>query len=81
MTTAGDKPLSLSPAIAFTRGREAASSVKPCSHTVREVIRTAKDRHAGTQGYAEAVLLQYNKYAISKWVEDLKWLQSYTPQR
>ena len=29
--------------------------------SVREVIRTAKDRHAGTQGYAEAVLLQYNK--------------------
>ena len=21
------------------------------------------------------------KYAVSKWVEDLKWLQSYTPQR
>lgn len=29
--------------------------------SVREVIRTAKDRHAGTQGYAEAMLLQYNK--------------------
>ena len=29
--------------------------------SVREIIRTAKDRHAGTQGYAEAVLLQYNK--------------------
>lgn len=29
--------------------------------SVREVIRTAKDRHAGTQGYAEAILLQYNK--------------------
>jgi hypothetical protein len=29
--------------------------------SVREIIRTAKDRHAGTQGYAEAMLLQYNK--------------------
>lgn len=29
--------------------------------SVREVIRTAKDRHNGTQGYAEAMLLQYNK--------------------
>ena len=29
--------------------------------SVREIVRTAKDRHAGTQGYAEAVLLQYNK--------------------
>lgn len=29
--------------------------------SVRELIRTAKDRHAGTQGYAEAMLLQYNK--------------------
>ena len=28
---------------------------------MREIIRTAKDRHAGTQGYAEAMLLQYNK--------------------
>jgi hypothetical protein len=29
--------------------------------SIREIIRTAKDRHAGTQGYAEAMLLQYNK--------------------
>jgi hypothetical protein len=29
--------------------------------STREIIRTAKDRHAGTQGYAEAMLLQYNK--------------------
>lgn len=29
--------------------------------SVREVIRTAKDRHVGTQGYAEAMLIQYNK--------------------
>ena len=29
--------------------------------SVREVIRIAKDRHAGTQGYAESLLLQYNK--------------------
>ncbi len=29
--------------------------------SIREVIRTAKDRHAGTQGYAEALLLYYNK--------------------
>lgn len=29
--------------------------------SVREVIRTAKDLHAGTQGYAQAMLLQYNK--------------------
>jgi len=29
--------------------------------SVREIIRTAKDRHSGTQGYAEAMLLQYNK--------------------
>jgi len=29
--------------------------------SVREIIRNAKDRHAGTQGYAEAMLLQYNK--------------------
>ena len=29
--------------------------------SIREVIRTAKDRHAGTQGYAEALLLLYNK--------------------
>ena len=29
--------------------------------SVREIIRTAKDRHAGTQGYAEALLIQYNK--------------------
>lgn len=29
--------------------------------SVREITRTAKDRHAGTQGYAEAMLLQYNK--------------------
>lgn len=29
--------------------------------SVREIIRTAKERHAGTQGYAEALLLQYNK--------------------
>lgn len=29
--------------------------------SVREIIRTAKDRHAGTQGYAEAMLMQYNK--------------------
>lgn len=29
--------------------------------SVREIIRTAKDRHTGTQGYAEAMLLQYNK--------------------
>lgn len=29
--------------------------------SVREIIRTARDRHAGTQGYAEAMLLQYNK--------------------
>ncbi len=29
--------------------------------SIREIIRTAKDRHAGTQGYAEALLLQYNK--------------------
>lgn len=29
--------------------------------SIREVIRNAKDRHAGTQGYAEALLLQYNK--------------------
>ena len=29
--------------------------------SVREIIRTAKDRHAGVQGYAEAMLLQYNK--------------------
>ena len=29
--------------------------------SVREIIRTAKDRHNGTQGYAEAMLNQYNK--------------------
>lgn len=29
--------------------------------SVHEVIRIAKDRHAGTQGYAESLLLQYNK--------------------
>lgn len=29
--------------------------------SIREIIRTAKDRHAGTQGYAEALLLHYNK--------------------
>ena len=29
--------------------------------SIREVIRVAKDRHTGTQGYAEALLLQYNK--------------------
>lgn len=29
--------------------------------SVREIIRTAKDRHAGTQGFSEAILLQYNK--------------------
>lgn len=29
--------------------------------SIREVIRIAKDRHAGTQGYAEALLIQYNK--------------------
>ena len=29
--------------------------------SIRELIRTAKDRHAGTQGYAEALLLYYNK--------------------
>lgn len=29
--------------------------------SIREIIRTAKDRHAGTQGYAEALLLYYNK--------------------
>ena len=29
--------------------------------SVREIIRTAKERHAGTQGYAEALLMQYNK--------------------
>ena len=29
--------------------------------SVREIIRTAKDLHDGTQGYAKAMLLQYNK--------------------
>ena len=29
--------------------------------SVREIIRNAKERHAGTQGYAEAMLLYYNK--------------------
>lgn len=29
--------------------------------SIREIIRTAKERHAGTQGYTEAMLLQYNK--------------------
>lgn len=29
--------------------------------SVREIIRTAKDRHSGTKGYAEAMLLHYNK--------------------
>ena len=46
--------------------------------SVREIIRTARDRHAGTQGYAEAMLLQYNK----RLKYPLKWasLQSNTDQ-
>lgn len=47
--------------------------------SVREIIRTAKDRHAGTQGYAEAMLMQYNK----RLKYPLRWtsLQSKPPQQ
>ena len=46
--------------------------------SVREIIRNARDRHAGTQGYAEAMLLQYNK----RLKYPLRWasLQSGTEQ-
>ena len=31
--------------------------------TVKEIVRVAKERQAGTRGYVEALMLQYNKKA------------------
>lgn len=43
-------------------------------YSAREICRTAKDRKAGSLGYAEAILIAYNK----KMKSPLKWSKLYT---
>ena len=49
--------------------------VGACS--AKEIVRTAKDRGAGAMGYAEAMLMAYNK----KMKYPLKWSNLYSTQK
>ena len=61
----------------FNKMRDDTFKEKVGSYSAKEIIRTAKDRHVGSVGYAEAMLIAYNK----KMKYPLRWSNLYSNKK